>query len=210
MRILGVDCGSRVTGYGVIDVARSAYAFVACGAIRPEPSLDLAGRLQVIHGALAEVIRDRDVDVAVFESVFHASNPQSALKLGHARGVSLLAASRAGLPVFEYSALEVKSAVTGFGRAEKSQVQQMVRSLLSLDHVPEPHDASDALAVAICHAQSYRYKAAAQGAATRRNGPSPSPRAGDTGGTEEPTNGRASDRTSDRTSGRMPRGGGRQ
>jgi crossover junction endodeoxyribonuclease RuvC len=97
----------------------------------------------------------------VFESVFHASNPQSALKLGHARGVSMLAASVAGLPVFEYSALEVKSAVTGFGRAEKSQVQQMVRSLLSLDRPPEPHDASDALAVAICHAQSYRYKEAA-------------------------------------------------
>jgi len=160
MRILGVDCGSRVTGYGVIDVERSAYAFVDCGAIRPSPVATLADRLQVIHRALVDVIRARGIDVAVFESVFHASNVQSALKLGHARGVSMLAASSEGVPVFEYSPSEIKSAVTGFGRAEKRQVQHMVRSLLALDVEPEPHDASDALAVAICHAQSHRYKAA--------------------------------------------------
>lgn len=166
MRILGVDCGSRVTGYGVIDVAGAAYTFVDCGAIRPRPTGLLAERLQVIHQALVEVIRERRIDVAVFESVFHASNVQSALKLGHARGVSMLAASGEGLPVFEYSPTEVKSAVTGFGRAEKRQVQHMVRALLALDVAPEPHDASDALAVAICHAQSHRYNAATAVAGT--------------------------------------------
>ena len=160
MRILGVDCGSRITGYGLIDVHGSDFRFVDCGAIRPRVSENLAGRLQFIHGALADVIRKNEPDVAAFESIFHAANAQSALKLGHARGVSIFTAAEAAVPVFEYSALQVKSAVTGYGRAEKAQVQQMVRSLLRLKKVPEPYDASDALAVAICHAQSYRYEQA--------------------------------------------------
>ena len=157
MRILGVDSGSRVTGYGVIDARGAEYHFVDCGAIRLRASDSLARRLQSIHHALQQVIRDQTPDMAVFESIFHAANAQSALKLGHVRGVSMFTAAQAGLPVYEYSALQVKSAVTGYGRAEKSQVQQMVKSLLRLGEVPEPYDASDALAVAICHAQSYRY-----------------------------------------------------
>jgi crossover junction endodeoxyribonuclease RuvC len=160
MRILGVDCGSRVTGYGVIETGTDRYRYVDCGAIRTKASDSLALRLQSIHAGLLEIIRDHTPDVAAFESIFHAANVQSALKLGHARGVSMLAAAQAGLPVYEYSALQVKSAVTGYGRAEKAQVQQMVRSLLRLVEVPEPHDASDALAVAICHAQSYRFEEA--------------------------------------------------
>ena len=124
------------------------------------PSMLLPDRLKIIHQSLVEVIEQHSPDVAVFESVFHAVNPQSALKLGHVRGVSMLAAVQANLPVFEYSALQVKGAVTGYGRAEKSQVQQMVKSLLKLVKAPEPYDASDALAVAICHAQSYRYEKA--------------------------------------------------
>ena len=160
MRILGVDCGSRITGYGVIDIHGQDCQFVDCGAIRPPASENLAGRLKFIHGVLADVIRTREPDVAAFESVFHAANAQSALKLGHVRGVSMFAAAEADVPVFEYSALQVKSAVTGYGRAEKAQVQQMVQSLLRLKEAPEPYDASDALAVAICHAQSYRYKQA--------------------------------------------------
>ncbi len=160
MRILGVDCGSRVTGYGVIETKGADYGFVDCGAIRLRASASLAERLRTIHRSLAEVIQKQSPDVVAFESVFHAANAQSALKLGHVRGVSMFTAAAADLPVFEYSALEVKSAVTGYGRAEKSQVQQMVRSLLRLRDAPEPHDASDALAVAICHAQSYRYEQA--------------------------------------------------
>ena len=160
MRILGVDCGSRITGYGVIDVHGPDCRFVDCGAIRPPAIENLARRLRFIHGVLADVIRTQEPDVAAFESVFHAANAQSALKLGHVRGVSMFTAAEAEVPVFEYSALQVKSAVTGYGRAEKAQVQQMVRSLLRLKEAPEPYDASDALAVAICHAQSYRYEQA--------------------------------------------------
>ena len=160
MRILGVDCGSRVTGYGVIDTHGADCAYVDCGVIRPQVSESLARRLQTIHHGLTEVIRDSTPDVAAFESIFHSANAQSALKLGHVRGVSMFTAAAADLPVFEYSPLEVKSAVTGYGRAEKSQVQQMVRALLKLSVAPEPYDASDALAVAICHAQTYRYEQA--------------------------------------------------
>ncbi len=160
MRILGIDCGSRVTGYGLIDVEGSNYRFADCGAVRPGASEALSSRLQYIHRALTEIIRLHSPDVAAFENVFFAVNAQSALKLGHVRGVSLLAAAEAGIPIFEYSALQVKSAVTGYGRAEKAQVQQMVQSLLRLERAPAPFDASDALAVAICHAQSYRYQEA--------------------------------------------------
>jgi crossover junction endodeoxyribonuclease RuvC len=114
--------------------------------------------MKFIHAGIKSVISDLRPDAAVFESLFYASNVQSALKLGHVRGVSILAAAEANLPVFEYSPLEVKSAVTGYGRAEKPQVQQMVRALLKLKTPPEPYDAADALAVAICHVHSDRFK----------------------------------------------------
>ena len=163
MRVLGIDCGSRVTGYGVIDTDGADCIFVRCGAIRSRPTDPLAGRLKSIYDGIVEVIHDFGPEAAAFESLFYATNVQSALKLGHVRGVSIFAAAEANLPVFEYSPLEVKSAVTGYGRAEKPQVQQMVRALLKLDSLPEPHDASDALAVAICHVHSSRYnKAVAQ------------------------------------------------
>ena len=160
MRILGVDCGSRVTGYGVIESGLDRYGYVDCGAIRTQVADPLALRLQSIHAGLQEIIRDHTPDVAVFERIFHGANAQSALKLGHVRGVSMFAAAQAGLPVYEYSALEVKTAVTGDGRAAKAQGEQMVKSMLRLADVPQPHDASDALAVAICHAQSYRFEEA--------------------------------------------------
>jgi crossover junction endodeoxyribonuclease RuvC len=151
MRVLGIDCGSRVTGYGVIDTRGPNCILVRCGAIRSKPSDSLHIRLRSIYKGILEIINDVQSDAAAFESLFYATNVQSALKLGHVRGVSMFAAAEANLPVFEYSPLEVKSAVTGYGRAEKNQVQQMVRALLKLRDVPEPLDASDALAVAICH-----------------------------------------------------------
>jgi crossover junction endodeoxyribonuclease RuvC len=157
MRVLGIDCGSRVTGYGVIDSDGADCVFVRCGAIRSQPSNPIAERLKGIHDGIVEIIRELHPDVAAFESLFYATNVQSALKLGHVRGVSMFAASAANLPVFEYSPLEVKSAVTGYGRAEKPQVQQMVRALLKLNAPPEPYDASDALAVAICHIHTNRF-----------------------------------------------------
>ena len=156
MRILGIDCGSRITGYGVIDTDRAECSLVRCGVIRPNSSEPFALRLKLIHDGIVKVIRESQPQVAAFESLFYAANVQSALKLGHVRGVSMFAAADANLPVFEYSPLEVKSAVTGYGWAEKIQVQQMVRGLLKLRSAPEPYDASDALAVAICHAHTNR------------------------------------------------------
>jgi crossover junction endodeoxyribonuclease RuvC len=163
MRVLGVDSGSRITGYGVIDIDGADCVFVDCGIIRVNAALALPLRLNAIHRRMAEVIESQQPDEAVFESVFYSANVQSALKLGHARGVCIQAAAAADLPVYEYSPAEVKSAVTGYGRAEKPQVQQMVRALLKLAELPETYDASDALAVAICHAHAHRFKRAMAG-----------------------------------------------
>lgn len=163
MRVLGIDCGSRITGYGVIDSDGANCVYVSCGAIRVKPSVPLPARLRSIYDGVARIIREHQPEAAAFESLFYASNVQSALKLGHVRGVSVLAAVEADLPIFEYSPLEVKSAVTGYGRAEKPQVQQMVKALLRLNIAPESYDASDALAVAICHIHSNRYRQAAAG-----------------------------------------------
>ncbi|HZI50179.1 MAG TPA: crossover junction endodeoxyribonuclease RuvC [Terriglobia bacterium] len=160
MRVLGIDTGSRVTGYGVIETDGADCIFVDCGVIRVKPSDTLPLRLKAIHEKVISVIQEWKPDQAAFESVFHSTNVQSALKLGHARGVCIHAAAASDVPVFEYSPAEVKSAVTGYGRAEKPQVQQMVRALLNLADWPEPYDASDALAVAICHAHTYQHKKA--------------------------------------------------
>ena len=157
MRILGIDCGSRITGYGVIDTNGAECSLVRCGVVRPDSSEPFPLRLKLIYDGIVDVIREFHPQTAAFESLFYAANVQSALKLGHVRGVSMFAAAEANLPVFEYSPLEVKSAVTGYGRAEKIQVQQMVRALLKLKSAPEPYDASDALAVAICHAHTNRF-----------------------------------------------------
>src|ERR1051325_7221128 len=157
MRVLGIDCGSRITGYGVIDSDGADCVFVCCGAIRSKPSDPIPLRLKCIYDGIVKIIRQVEPEAAAFESLFYATNVQSALKLGHVRGVSIFAAVEANLPVFEYSPLEVKSAVTGYGRAEKPQVQQMVRALLKMTSPPEPYDASDALAVAICHVHTNRF-----------------------------------------------------
>ena len=157
MRVLGIDCGSRITGYGVIDTDGADCVFVSCGVIRSKSSAPIAERLKSIHSGIVDVITKLRPEAAAFESLFYATNVQSALKLGHVRGVSMFAAAAANLPIYEYSPLEVKSAVTGYGRAEKPQVQQMVRALLKLTSSPEPYDASDALAVAICHVHTNRF-----------------------------------------------------
>ena len=157
MRVLGIDCGSRVTGYGVIDSNGADCIYISCGAIRSKSSDPLADRLKTIYSGIVQIIRELEPEAAAFESLFYATNVQSALKLGHVRGVSMFAAAEANLPIYEYSPLEVKSAVTGYGRAEKPQVQQMVRALLKLNAPPQPYDASDALAVAICHIHTNRF-----------------------------------------------------
>ena len=153
MRILGIDPGTRITGYGLIDVSGNHLRHVDHGTIRTESGNDLALRLKTLHQGLDRIISRHRPDAVAVEQVFLAKNAMSALKLGHARGVALLAGVNADLPVFEYAALQVKSAVVGYGKADKNQVQRMVRTLLCLSAVP-PQDAADALAVAICHAHS--------------------------------------------------------
>lgn len=154
MRVFGVDPGSQRTGYGCIDTDGSRHRLVACGAITTPPAATFPEKLLAIHRALARLLREHRPDCVAVESVFHAANVRSALTLGHARGVALLAAVEGGYPLVEYAPAEIKSAVVGYGRAEKRQVGEMVRLLLGLTDVPQPHDASDALAVAICHVHS--------------------------------------------------------
>ena len=151
MRVLGVDPGSDTTGYGVIDSDGRNYQLVEYAGIRGPKRLSFAQRLLAITLKLEEVIERLSPQACAVEDTFYAVNVKSALKLGQARGAVLVAAARAGLEVFEYSPLEIKSALVGYGRAEKQQVQEMVRLLLGMKSVPEPLDASDALAIAICH-----------------------------------------------------------
>ncbi len=151
MRVLGIDPGSNRTGYGCVDSDGRRHRLVLCGAIRAGDSAAFPDRLACIYRELASVIRDCQPACVAIENLFHATNVRSALKLGHARGVAMLAAVEAGLPVVEYTPAEIKRAVVGYGRAEKSQVGQMIKLLLGLEVAPSPHDAADALAVAICH-----------------------------------------------------------
>jgi crossover junction endodeoxyribonuclease RuvC len=152
MRILGIDCGGVYTGYGVVEMqSASKLCCLTCGAIHVSPRDPLPQRLARIFTQLGELISQYQPDEVAIEDVFYALNVKSALKLGHVRGVAMLAAARAGLQVSEYSPLTIKSSVVGYGRAEKAQVQAMVTRLLDLPAVPEPMDASDALAIAICH-----------------------------------------------------------
>ncbi|MCL4402585.1 MAG: crossover junction endodeoxyribonuclease RuvC [Acidobacteria bacterium] len=151
MRVLGIDCGTERTGYGVIESDGRLHRLVACGVIRTRANEPLEKRLLVISRGLRDVIESYAPAAAAVEGVFFSANARSALKLAHVRGVALLMAAEAGLECGEYSPLEVKTSVVGYGRAEKSQVQLMVRSLLELNAAPESEDACDALAVAICH-----------------------------------------------------------
>ena len=159
MRILGIDPGSESTGYGIIQTDGSRHTALLFGAIKTSSLQPFAARLFKIHSELTLILENQVVNAVAVEGVFHARNIQSALKLGHARGVVLLVAAQHQLPVFEYSPLEVKSALVGYGRAEKCQIQSMVRFLLRLPDVPSPDDAADALALAICHCHHLGAKA---------------------------------------------------
>ena len=151
MRILGIDCGTERTGYGVIDTDGRRHHCIACGVIRTSTKASLELRLLAIARDLREIVARHTPDSGAIEEVFYSQNAKTALKLAHVRGVAMLVAAEAGLELGEYSPLEVKTSVVGYGRAEKQQVQLMIKSLLGLDD-KQPEDASDALAVAICHA----------------------------------------------------------
>ncbi len=152
MRVLGIDCGTEYTGYGVVELlADERLVCRDCGAIKLSPREPMATRLSRIYSRLEELIAEHQPDRVAIEDVFYAVNVKSALKLGQVRGVAMLAAAAAGLEVAEYAPLAIKSAVVGYGKAEKHQVQQMVTRLLRLPEIPDPPDAADALAIAICH-----------------------------------------------------------
>jgi crossover junction endodeoxyribonuclease RuvC len=161
--IFGIDPGSERTGYGCIASDGRRHRLLACGTISAPADSPFADRLHAIHTGLVDLLAAHRPDCVAIENIFHARNVRSALKLGHARGVALLAAAAAGIVVVEYTPAEVKRAVVGFGRAEKPQVAQMVKLLLGLDAPPSPHDAADAVAIAICHVHS-SHGAAAQAA----------------------------------------------
>jgi crossover junction endodeoxyribonuclease RuvC len=154
MKIFGIDPGSDRTGYGCVETDGSRHRVVVSGAIASAPADAFPDKLLRIHAGLAALLAQCRPDCVAIENVFYASNARSALKLGHARGVAMLAAVEAGLPIAEYTPAEIKRAVVGYGRAEKQQIQHMMKLVLGLDRVPSPHDAADALAVAICHIHS--------------------------------------------------------
>ena len=155
MRVFGIDCGTEITGFGVVDSVDTGRAaglrFQAMGGIRLAKAKALPERLAQVYEELSAEMARWHPDVVAVEEVFYSVNAKSALKLGQVRGVALLAAATAGVPVAEYAPLKIKSSVVGYGLAKKEQVQFMVARLLSLAELPEPADAADALAIAICH-----------------------------------------------------------
>lgn len=156
MRVLGIDPGTLSTGYGVVEARGEKLEAVVWGAIRSSARISLPLRLKAIQEGLEEVIRCDSPRAAAVEDLFFARDARAALKLGHARGAAIVAAARSGIEVFTYSSLAVKQAIVGYGKAEKQQVQAMVAALLNLNELPQPEDASDALAVAICHLHSLK------------------------------------------------------
>jgi crossover junction endodeoxyribonuclease RuvC len=150
-RVMGLDPGSETTGYGIIDTDGRKHVVVEFGAIRSTARMAFPDRLLNISSKLETIIERTRPECFAIEETFYAVNIKTALKLGHVRGAAIVAAARLGLTIFEYSPLEIKSAIVGYGRAEKHQVQEMVKILLRMTETPQPHDAADALAVAICH-----------------------------------------------------------
>ncbi|MGH2407304.1 MAG: crossover junction endodeoxyribonuclease RuvC [Candidatus Limnocylindrales bacterium] len=156
MIVLGIDPGTAQTGYGIVERTGSRLRALDYGAIETPAAMELPQRLLLIQDGLAELIETHRPDLVAVERLFFNRNVQTALAVGHARGVALLTAARYSLPVHEYGPSEVKMAVTGYGRAEKGQVQRMVQSVLGLAVLPRPDDAADALAIAICLAHAHR------------------------------------------------------
>jgi crossover junction endodeoxyribonuclease RuvC len=154
--ILGIDPGTAITGYGLVSEEDGVLTLVDCGVITTPSGQPLPERLQAIYKGLSGVIREHRPAAAAVEELFFSRNVRTALSVGHARGVTLLALADAGLPIYEYKPLEIKQAIAGYGGADKRQVQEMVRMLLDLRDVPQPDDAADAVAVAICHIHSAR------------------------------------------------------
>lgn len=159
MLVLGIDPGIGTTGYGVVgEDERGEVHLVAYGAIETKPGEPMPERLRVLHTAVTALLAEHQPESVAVEQLFFGRNVTTAISVGQARGVVLLAAAQAGLAVFEYKPAEVKQALSGYGSADKRQMQEMVRMLLNLDHIPRPDDAADAVAVAVCHLHSARLR----------------------------------------------------
>jgi crossover junction endodeoxyribonuclease RuvC len=156
MRIIGIDPGIAITGYGIIDKNGNSYRPVTYGKITTEPNEVTFKRLVYLYNKLIEIFEENKPQCAVVEELFFNKNAKTAMVIGQARGVAILAAANAGLEIYEYTPLQVKQAVAGYGRADKKQVQRMVKLLLNLKDTPRPDDVADALAVALCHGSSYK------------------------------------------------------
>jgi crossover junction endodeoxyribonuclease RuvC len=156
MIIMGIDPGFAITGFGIVKYEGNKFKVIDYGAVITKAGINLPERLRKMYDELELVINKYTPDAIAVEELFFNKNIKTALTVGHGRGVALLAAAKAGNQVFEYTPLQVKQAVTGYGRADKNQMEQMVKAILNLEKVPKPDDVSDALAVAICHGHSHR------------------------------------------------------
>lgn len=152
MRILGIDPGTAITGFGVIDADGQKFKFVDAGVIRTPKEQPMNERLNTVYDEMKELIEEFKPDVMSIELLFFARNVTTAMTVGQSRGIVMLAATQAGIPIYEYTPMQVKQAVTGYGKADKKQIQEMVKTLLKLDAIPKPDDAADGLAIAITHA----------------------------------------------------------
>jgi len=160
---LGIDPGLATTGYGLVEGDGQRLELVAYGVVRTPAKTPIARRLLQLHDELAEILREYRPDEAAVEELFFSTNARTAIVVGEARGVVILTLAEAGLPIAEYTPLQVKQAITGYGQADKAQVQQMVSLLLNLRYVPQPDDAADALAISVCHHHSAKLAALLEG-----------------------------------------------
>lgn len=160
MIVMGIDPGFAITGYGVVRYSENRFQSLEYGAVKTSPKEEFSGRLLLVYEELNRLICSYRPDFVAVEELFFNTNARSALKVGQGRGVAVLCAALQRIPVFEYTPLQVKQAVSGYGRADKQQVQQMIKVLLGLKEIPRPDDAADALGVAICHAHTYHPKIA--------------------------------------------------
>ncbi|HNR04127.1 MAG TPA: crossover junction endodeoxyribonuclease RuvC [Bacillota bacterium] len=157
MLILGVDPGIAILGYGLVKYEANRFTVIDYGAITTDSGINMSARLTIIYDRLVDIIERHNPDAFAIEELFFNKNIKTALTVGHARGVAVLAGSKSGVQVYEYTPLQVKQAVVGYGRADKNQMQQMVKVILNLGEIPKPDDVADALAVAICHGNSSKF-----------------------------------------------------
>lgn len=158
MIILGIDPGIAIVGYGVIEIIGNRYRVLEYGTVQTYPTQTTDERLKIIYDELVELIKQYNPDDVAFEKLFHQKNTKTVINVAQARGVEILACVASGLDIYEYTPLQVKQALTGYGRASKMQMQEAVKRILNLDGIPKPDDAADALAIAICHSFTNKFK----------------------------------------------------